>query len=351
LPAGVHFAFVGVDAGGAVPGREIGQWEEHEREGVKFWFMPVVRLDPADQHRKIPHSLRLVFGVVRYRRRLPAAKWFQAHRMDTAWSLRRLVGQQAAYFIHTQENGLTGEVSDSFWRLAGTVHKRLERSVVKRARQVVVFNEDYAEIVRQWNPRAQSSTTWFDPDLIVHADEAARDPYQIVWVGRLEVPKDPALAVSTIEALAAMAPEEPWRLDLVGSGTLLQSVTQSVADMPEHVRRRVSVHGRVAPDRVAQLMARASVFLMTSHPGYEGYPRVLVEALASGLPSVVTDGSDTGRLVRAGENGFVTNRDPHEIAMRIRAASKLPRTHATESVTRLGAPAVIADIYASAGGM
>jgi glycosyltransferase involved in cell wall biosynthesis len=74
-----------------------------------------------------------------------------------------------------------------------------------------------------------------------------------------------------------------------------------------------------------------------------------VEALASGLPSVVTDGSDTGKLVRAGENGFVTNRDPHEIAMRIRKASKLPRSYATESVARLGAPAVIAGIYASSG--
>ncbi len=53
---------------------------------------------------------------------------------------------------------------------------------------------------------------------------------------------------------------------------------------------------------------------MTSHPGYEGYARVLVEAMASGLPAVVTQGSDTGGLVIDGRTGYVCGRDPSELA-------------------------------------
>ena len=59
-------------------------------------------------------------------------------------------------------------------------------------------------------------------------------------------------------------------------------------------------------------MAGAGMFLMTSHPGYEGYARVLVESMASGLPAVVTRGSDTGGLVVDGRTGFICGREPAE---------------------------------------
>src|SRR5690606_2209659 len=73
---------------------------------------------------------------------------------------------------------------------------------------------------------------------------------------------------------------------------------------------------------------RSGVFLMTSHPGYEGFPRVLVEAMATGLPAVVTEGSDTGGLVQEGVSGFVRGRDPAGLAAAIRAAQGLGRTQA-----------------------
>jgi glycosyltransferase involved in cell wall biosynthesis len=345
LPLGSRFAFVGVDAGGNVPGRSLGEWEEYDKGSGKFWFMPVARLDPGDQKRHFPHSVRLVLGVLRYYRRLPKSEWLQAHRMDIALCLRPLVGTRTAYFVHTQEHGLTGLASDSFWRFAAGVHKRLERCVVRKAAQVVVFNDRYAEVARKWNPRAQSSPTWFDPDLVIGFDLPAHNQRAVVWVGRLEVPKDPVLAIEAFKVLAESAPTESWRLDIVGSGTLLKDVEDHVTGLPSDIRGRVTLHGRTAPGRVAHIMAGSGVFLMTSHAGYEGYPRVLVEALASGLPAVVTEGADTGNLVHDFENGFVTTRDPQVIAEKIREASVLARAAARASVARLSAPEVITSIY------
>lgn len=344
FPEGHKIAFIGVDTGSGPASRHIGVWEEHSLGGQTFWFLPAVKLDPANQSRRIPHSARLVAGILRYRNRIPQSKLWQFHRMDTAAALRRTAKSPYVYFVHTQENGLTGKTSDSFWRFTGGAHQRLERNVVTNAQTIVVFNESYSELVHEWNPRAQFSPTWFDPALITEG-RAERAPYSVIWVGRLETPKDPMLAIHAFEALVDSAGEHPWTLDLLGSGTLLESTRNYVATLSDDMQRRITVRGRVKPENVAEMMASSGTFLMTSHPGYEGYPRVLVEAMASGLPAVVTDGSDTGNLVREGVTGFVTTREPHEMAEKLRQAVDIPRDSVISAVAALDAPTLVAKIF------
>ena len=345
LPDDLEVAVVGVATGVDHPGRRVGRWERHTLGGGRpFWFLPVVTLDPADQARSVPHSLRLLAGFLRFRRRVPRASVVQVHRMDSALALRALVRRPQVYLIHTQENGLTGATSDSFWRFAGRTHQVLERVVVGGASDVVVFNEDYTGTVQGWNPGSRFSPTWFDPALTTTTTTAERDPYRVLWVGRLEVPKDPALAVRTFAELVQLDPAHPWRLDLLGSGTLLTEVRRQVVDLPPDVAARVRVSGRVVPEAVAETMNASGVFLMTSHPGYEGFARVLVEAMACGLPAVVTEGSDTGGLVVDGSTGFVGDRSPAQLAGLLARAAGLDRRVVQDAVVGLSAPLLVSQI-------
>lgn len=344
-PADQELAIVGVDTGGGPPGRRLGVWERHKFDHRSVWFLPVARLDPADQRRRIPHSVRLAAGLVLHRHKLPRSAYIQAHRMDTAMALRALIRRQPlVYFIHTQESGLTGSNSDSFWRLAASVHSRLERTITRVARDVVVFNEDYANIVKAINPNSAFSPTWYDPQLIIE-NSVARDPYTIVWVGRLETPKDPMLALESFAKLVQTDFDIPWKLDVLGVGTLLADAEAALETYPLEVRSRVVLRGRVEPAAVARIMSTSGIFLMTSQPGYEGYPRVLVEALASGLSAVVTGGSDTGSLVTNGVNGYVTSRSSEEIALRMRDAVGLSRRASVSAVSALAAPSVVASLF------
>ncbi|WP_315096998.1 glycosyltransferase [uncultured Cellulomonas sp.] len=347
-PAEVTFAVVGVDAGGHVEGRRLGRWEQHRIGERVAWFLPVVRLDPGDQNRRIPHSVRLAAGLVRFRGALPASTVVQAHRADVAAVASRVLRRPLAYFVHTQEHGLTGATSDSFWRRAGNVHARVEHALLRDARSVVVFNPDFAETARTVNPDAMFSPTWFDPTLVRYRAQALH-PQRVIWVGRLEQPKDPALALQAFRRLLETAPGD-WTLDVVGTGTQLPELERQVADLPDGVRGRVRLRGRLAPEEVASAMADAGVFLMTSHPGYEGFPRVLVEAMASGLPAVVTDGSDTGSLVRPGHNGFVVSeRNPDDLAHAISEASTLHRSAARDTASAYAAPRLVARIVGAPG--
>lgn len=340
LPSGVAVAVVGVDVGRGPSTRLLGRWERHRMGEQDFWFLPVVALDPADQARRIPHSVRIISGLLRFRRRIPRRRVVQVHRMDSAAVLRFLLPGAQLYCIHTQENGLVGRTSDSFWRFLGGAHQAIERRVVSNAGAVVVFNEDYTEVVKRWNPRAQFSPTWFDPALIV-TDGPHEKSYSIVWVGRLETPKDPLLAVAALREVVAADPENPWTLEILGSGTLLEEVQAGVNALPDEIRTRVVLHGRVAPEDVAQLMSRADLFLMTSFPGYEGYPRVLVEAMASGLPSVVTQGSDTGGIVVDGETGYTCSRDSRELAEALISARAISRQQVAAAVNAFDAPTLV----------
>jgi len=103
------------------------------------------------------------------------------------------------------------------------------------------------------------------------------------------------------------------------------------------IAARVRLRGRLAPEAVAEVLGGSGVFLMTSHAGYEGFPRVLVEALASGLPAVVTEGSDTGGMITSGENGLVTDRDPRRLAAAIAGAVTFDRHAASQSARAYGA--------------
>ncbi len=349
FPEGQTVAVIGVDTGSGPEGRRIGRWEYHQLGDRAVWFLPVAQLAMTGRLRRIPHGLRVAAGLIRFRHTIPRHALVQAHRLDLAVILRSVLRTPQLYFIHTQENGLASHASDSLWRFAGGLHRRLERGVVRRATAVFVFNEGYTRIVQKWNHKAVFSPTWFDPALI-QTGSKSRDPHSIVWVGRLEAPKDPRLAIRAFHRLVERDPGAPWTLDVLGSGSLHSDINAVVAQLPALVRNRVAILGRVPPPSVAERMARSGVFLMTSQPGYEGYPTVLVESLASGLPAVVTAGSDTGGLVVNGSTGFVCDRDPDELAARLIDARSLNRDVVADAVASLDAPTRVHQIVTHASG-
>ena len=103
-----------------------------------------------------------------------------------------------------------------------------------------------------------------------------------------------------IDAVANLAANRSVRLRIAGVGpeeAQLRDLTvrRGVAD-------RVEFLGSV--DDMPRFMQSLDCFAMSSDN--EGLPYVQLEAMAAGLPSVVTDVGDLGRVVRDGIDGFVT---------------------------------------------
>jgi glycosyltransferase involved in cell wall biosynthesis len=107
----------------------------------------------------------------------------------------------------------------------------------------------------------------------------------VLWVGHLDENKDPLTVLDGIRAAARELP----RLQLhccFGTAPLLHAVEERIA-RDRALRPRVRLLGRVPHERVQQLMRAADLFVLGSHREGSGYS--LIEALACGLPPVVTD--------------------------------------------------------------
>lgn len=142
-------------------------------------------------------------------------------------------------------------------------------------------------------------------------------PFRFVCVGSVYRVKNPARVVEAVRLLAARE-VPPFRVDwygrrgLGGDGSPSAEHDRAVALLARYgLEQRVRFHGET--DAVSAVLRAADAML---HPSLqEGTPNAVVEAMASGVPIVVSRVSDLPLLVEEAANGFVCDpEDPASIA-------------------------------------
>jgi glycosyltransferase involved in cell wall biosynthesis len=125
----------------------------------------------------------------------------------------------------------------------------------------------------------------------------AQNDVCIGFVGRLAPQKDPQLLLAAFLRIIAELPPDV-RLVLVGDGPLMPDLTAMAgkAGVNDRVHLAGEIDGLTA-------MSAFDVFALPSR--YEGFPYVLLEALAMSLPVVATAAGGVRAMIADGENGFV----------------------------------------------
>ncbi|MFQ5415138.1 MAG: glycosyltransferase, partial [Phycisphaerae bacterium] len=163
--------------------------------------------------------------------------------------------------------------------------------------------------------------------------------FDMIFVGRLVPIKRMDVLLRVVARVAAARPGT--RAVIVGDGPL-RAVLEAEARRLG-IRERVSFVGHQSD--VASWVRQSRVFVLTSDS--EGLPLSVMEAMACGLPVVVSDVGDVRDIVEDGVNGYcVPRRDVEAFASRIvsligdgaerrrfgAAARRSAMVHATESV-------------------
>jgi glycosyltransferase involved in cell wall biosynthesis len=143
-------------------------------------------------------------------------------------------------------------------------------------------------------------------DVASRVDTCETKPVKLLTVSRIDPRKGLRVLPEMVATLVAEGHD--ITLDLVGPTIGLigeEERDRIVAEAVRHgVAERVRLRGAVPLDDLMPLYARYDVFVLPTQPG-EGIPRVLLEAMAAGLPVVTTNVSGIGGLVRHGENGLL----------------------------------------------
>jgi glycosyltransferase involved in cell wall biosynthesis len=121
----------------------------------------------------------------------------------------------------------------------------------------------------------------------------------VLWVGHLDGNKDPLTVLTAVSRASRTLPGlELWCC--YGVAPLMTQVAERIARDPQ-LRARVHLLGPVPHAHIEQLMRAADLFVLGSHREGSGY--ALIEALACGLPPLVTDIPSFRALTAAGTVG------------------------------------------------
>ena len=117
----------------------------------------------------------------------------------------------------------------------------------------------------------------------------------VLYIGRFEKEKN-------LKFLIEVCNKTKVKLFLVGDGREENNLKKFVGQ----IKSDTIFHKSVNSDIIPEILACGDVFALTSL--YEGFPTIVIEALAAGLPIISTNVGDVKKLVIDGKTGYLVNK-------------------------------------------
>ncbi len=315
--APVELRIVGLTLNPRVP---IGQWRTLRLKEVERPFLPILYVDEAKQRRsRIPLNYRFVQALKRY---LPmivepeGALYLQRAEhalpfLKTAIPLFFNTHGQSAFVERWTTHPLFR------WRWFRQWFYRTEARTIERAQGVFVVSpadyEFYTHKFPQWREKFHFVPLGIEIDEYTPPPTRPSEPPTFLFVGRLDASKGLDLLIAGFAELRKRLPNA--QLVLVGGSQDFNPMEAQVNQwIDAHgVRDAVQMTGLIPRSETLRYYHRAHVFVLTSV--WEGLPTALLEAMACGLPAVVTAVGGMPSVVKDDQNGYVLHeRNPQLLA-------------------------------------
>lgn len=219
--------------------------------------------------------------------------------------------------LHSSKAGILGRLAGAAlgvpvlftahgWGFSSSTHplgrwgfRLVERAMAPLADRIIAVSEADRKLALRFHLATPSQIVGVhngmpDVPLTLRARPAGEPPH-LVMVARFAPPKDHALVVEALSDLRAL----DWRLSFVGDGPQEPEIRSMVER--QGLAARISFLG--FRQDVAEILAGAQAFILASKS--EAFPRSILEAARSGLPTIASDVGGIRESVLTGRTGFV----------------------------------------------
>ena len=301
------------------------------------WELKLFRPDVI--HITGPSELGMFGAYFAWRMGIPlAASWHTNVHEYLAKRMRRLTGLLPAQRVPAAERGIenaTLATTARFYRLA----RVLFAPNVELCSMLEAAAGKPCHLMRRGVDTALFSPAWRNPG---GTSCGGDDTLTLGYVGRLSVEKNIALLVRVARELRER--EIAARFLIVGQGGDEAMLREQ---LPE-----AEFAGVLRGEALARAYAAMDIFLFPSHT--DTFGNVVLEALASGVPAVVTPGGGPKYIVEDGKTGFVTPDDGFSAAVAELAADRnrldRMRLEAREYALQCSWDTVFGNVYESYAG-
>jgi glycosyltransferase involved in cell wall biosynthesis len=181
----------------------------------------------------------------------------------------------------------------------------LRRLALSRAAAVVANSPGLAKLSQDADPVAVAMIpNGVDLERFQPGPAPPAEPFHFLFVGRLNAQKNVDLLLAATAELRRGAPP-PFRLSIVGDGPLAPALHERADALG--LQDLITWERWLPRERMPAVYRSAHCLVNPSH--YEGMPNVVLEAMACGVPAIVSDVAGNRDVVESGANGIVVAHD------------------------------------------
>ena len=194
--------------------------------------------------------------------------------------------------------------------IQANIFQLLQPIAIRMANKVIVKNKSLMRATRRL-PQATSHKlrakfTYLPNGVDTHKfkpiNKTSRKPYTILFVGRLEPQKNIFNLVKAVGML-----KKQINLKIIGDGSLRNQLILQVKKSNITLKYIKNIRHSLMP----KIYQQADLFILPSIK--EGSPKVLLEAMASGLPCIASNIPEHQEIITHNQNGILTATSPQSL--------------------------------------
>jgi glycosyltransferase involved in cell wall biosynthesis len=264
----------------------------------------------------LPNFLYSIFLPIIYKKEMRECAVYKTTQIFGSWSAVFAKWLYKKPLLVRAGFALSHNLRTQTW-LAKMIAKTIEVFSLFCADAIVVTTESIKDFYTKYAKKITVIPNFVDTDLFAPSPKFLSERINLLFVGRLSPEKNIGNLIFAIKDILGVD------LTLVGEG----ESRRDLEDLAQDAKAQIHFVGAVDHEQLPQYFAKADIFVLSSL--FEGHPKVLVEAMAAGLPIVGTDVRGINTLIKNGKTGILTGTQSSDIRAAIEMLKDDPQLRAS----------------------